>query len=60
MTQKNRPLVFYFEARGVEQILFENNGGKVKLLNKINPIRPNHKMIDAYLDAGKKVLKMIK
>ncbi|MNF00126.1 hypothetical protein D3C80_1989030 [compost metagenome] len=42
----------YAEARGIEQIWYNDFGGKAKLLNKIEPIRSSNKNIKTYMEAG--------
>lgn len=46
----------YQQARGLEQMLFENNGGFDKLLNKINPISPKNPNRSIYLDEANQFL----
>ncbi|WDL95507.1 RHS repeat-associated core domain-containing protein [Alicyclobacillus sp. ALC3] len=46
----------YQQARGLEQILFENNGGLSNLINRINPISPKNDNISTYLNAARDYL----
>ncbi len=43
------------QARGLEQILFEQHGGFKLLLNQILPLNPNHRLAAFYRAAGTEI-----